>query len=168
MKEFESTEVIYLYKLLEKNGILIVVDGGWGIDALIGKQTRNHNDLDIAVEHKDIEKLREVLLEKGYKQIDRPDTKEFNFVLGDDKGHEVDVHSYTFDEKGNNIYGIAYPFDSLKGKGVINGVAVRCIALQFVIQFHESYQPDEEDIQDVKALIKMFNINPPKNYKGLL
>ena len=161
-------ELLDLYKLFEEHEISIVIDGGWGIDALIGEQTRKHDDLDIAIEHKDVPKVRELLAERGYRDIPREDTQEFNFVLGDDKGHEVDVHSYTFDEKGNNIYGIAYPFNSLRGEGKINGVSLRCIALEYVIQFHENYQPDEGDIKDIKALIKKFNINSPKNYKGLI
>src|SRR5581483_8450096 len=98
MKDMNVQEVLRLYKLLEEKEISIVIDGGWGIDALIGEQTRKHDDLDIAVEHKDVPKIRELLAERGYKYVQREDTQEFNFVLGDDKGHEVDVHSYTFDE----------------------------------------------------------------------
>lgn len=38
----------------------------WHVDALLGEQTRQHNDLDIAVESKDLEKTREVLASHGY------------------------------------------------------------------------------------------------------
>lgn len=168
MKAMDAGEVIGIYKLLADKGILITIDGGWGIDALMGEQTRKHNDLDIAVEHKDVPKLREILSDKGYRDTDRPDKKDFNFVLEDDQGYEVDMHSYTFDENKKVVYGIPYPYDSLKGKGIIDGVPVRCIALEYVIQFHENYEPDEDDINDIKALIKKFNISPPKNYISLL
>lgn len=165
MNRMDANEAISIYKLLEENGVSITIDGGWGIDALIGKQTRNHADLDIALEHKYVPALRKVLEQRGYSDTHRMDSKEFNFVLADDKGHEIDVHSYTFDAKGNNIYGIAYPIESLTGKGQLNGFEVRCITLEYVIQFHENYEPDEEDLQDIKALIEKFNIKPPKNYK---
>lgn len=89
-------------------------------------------------------------------------------MLGDDSGHEIDVHSYTFDSKGNNIYGIEYPVDSLTGTGKINGQTVRCIALKWVFKFHENFEPEEDDIKDVKALCDKFGIELPKNYKNLL
>jgi lincosamide nucleotidyltransferase A/C/D/E len=43
---------------LEKLGIEIWVDGGWGVDALLGEQTRPHKDLDIAIQQKDVPQLR--------------------------------------------------------------------------------------------------------------
>ncbi len=73
MKLFESFEqkshaemsgdaVVELIQLFDQNGFEVIVDGGWGVDALLGKQTRSHTDLDIALQHKDVPKLR-VLLE---------------------------------------------------------------------------------------------------------
>ncbi len=164
----EAKDVVGVYSLLGENGIKIHIDGGWGIDALIGKQTRPHGDLDIAVQHKDVPKLRELLGAKGYTDKVGEETKDYNFVLGDDEGHEVDVHSYTFDPEGHNIYGIEYPAESLTGTGSITGIPVDCIALEWVIKFHKNYDPDEEDIKDVQSLIEKFGVEPPKNYKGLL
>jgi lincosamide nucleotidyltransferase A/C/D/E len=151
-----------LYQVLDN--ILVYVDGGWGIDALLGKQTRLHGDLDIAIQHKDVHKLRELLKARGYNEVKRTDTKDYNFVLSDSDGHEIDVHSYTFDSYGKNIYGIAYPAASLTGKGMIGGNPVNCIALEWVIKFHENYEPDEVDLKDIKALCDKFGVNPPKNY----
>src|SRR6266852_718171 len=116
-----AEDALELYALFEKNGIAVCVDGGWGVDALIGRQTRLHADLDIAIEHKDVPRVRELLEIRGYTDIARPDTRDCNFVLGDASGREVDVHSYTFDASGNLVYGIAYPPDSLMGTGTIDG-----------------------------------------------
>lgn len=163
-----AEDVLEIYNLLEENGIKVHIDGGWGIDALLSEQTRSHNDLDIAVQHKDVPKLRQLLEAKGYREIKKESVKDYNFVLGDDKEHEVDVHSYTFDLEGNNIYGIEYPEASLTGTGTINGQEVRCIALEWVIKFHENYEPSENDIKDTKALCNKFGVKPPRNYKPLL
>ena len=38
---------------LNKNNIDVIIDGGWGVDALLGEQTRTHDDLDVAVQHED-------------------------------------------------------------------------------------------------------------------
>lgn len=161
----EKEEVINLYNFLNDNNIKVVIDGGWGIDALLGKQTRPHDDLDIAVQHKDVPKLRKLLGAKGYKEIPQPDTRDYNFVLADDKGHKVDVHSYAFNSEGENIYGIKYPEASLAGTGTVYSHTVRCITPQFVIKFHENFEPQEKNLKDIKALCDKFNLEPPKNYK---
>ena len=39
------------------NNIEIWLDGGWGVDALLGKETRQHNDIDLFVEEKNYNEL---------------------------------------------------------------------------------------------------------------
>jgi len=36
-------------------------------------------------------------------------TMKWNFVLGDDSGHQIDVHSFVFDNAGNVVDGIIPP-----------------------------------------------------------
>jgi lincosamide nucleotidyltransferase A/C/D/E len=50
------------WQKLEKLGIQIWIDGGWAVDALLQKQTREHRDLDIAVQRKDLIKLKDFFL----------------------------------------------------------------------------------------------------------
>ncbi len=164
-KEMKAHDVIEFLQLCEENGIEIIVDGGWGVDALLGKQTRIHEDLDIALQHKFVPKLRQLLEAKGYKDIPRDDTKEYNFVMGDNKGHEIDFHSYTFDAEGNNIFGVKYPFESLTGAGKINGHQVKCISPAWMVKFHTGYKPDENDYHDVLALGERFEIPLPPEYE---
>ncbi len=40
-------DVISISQLLEADGIQVWLTGGWGIDALLGEQTRPHKDLDV-------------------------------------------------------------------------------------------------------------------------
>ena len=49
--EMSGDVVVQLMQLFDQNSIDVVVDGGWGVDALLGEQTRSHGDLDIAVQH---------------------------------------------------------------------------------------------------------------------
>ena len=72
----KAETVIELVELLESNKIDVVVDGGWGVDALLCKQTRPHDDLDIAVSHEDVPKLREILAENGFKEIFSDDSRD--------------------------------------------------------------------------------------------
>lgn len=53
----EEKDVIEIYNLLEENNVKVWIDGGWGIDSLLEKQTRSYADLDIAIARKDVSKL---------------------------------------------------------------------------------------------------------------
>jgi len=160
----KAERVIDFLQLCKDNNIDVVIDGGWGVDALLGRQTREHNDLDIAIQHKDVAKLRKLLADKGYGEIPKDDTREFNFVLADAANNTIDVHSYTFDENGNNIFGIQYLPEHFTGSGVINGHSVRCISAQWMILFHTGYETDENDFHDTLALCQTFNIPMPPEY----
>jgi lincosamide nucleotidyltransferase A/C/D/E len=130
-----AADVIDLNTYLNDLGIEVWLDGGWGVDALLGEQTRSHSDVDIVIQQKDVTKLREALEMQGYKDVPRDDTRAWNFVLGDEGGHLVDVHVITFDFEGNGLYGPPekgdmYPVGSLTGIGVINGCTVKCISVE--------------------------------------
>lgn len=160
--------VIELVELLKSDDIDVVIDGGWGVDALIGKQTRQHEDLDIAIPHKDVPKLREILGKKGFVEILRDDSRDCNFVLQDESKNQVDVHSYIFDEQGNNIYGVAYLPEHLIGQGIINDYSVKCIPAEWSVKFHTGYKLDENDYRDVKALCEKFNLPLPQEYDNFI
>ncbi|MBE7433053.1 MAG: nucleotidyltransferase family protein [Anaerolineales bacterium] len=163
-----AADVIELVNLLDAHGIGVVIDGGWGVDALLGKQTRTHSDLDIAVERADVPNIRALLEGRGYKEVLRDDTRECNFVMGDDKGRLIDIHSYTFDEEGKVIFGVEYPFDSLKGTGSIAGYPVKCITPEWMVKFHTGYKLDENDYYDVKLLCEKFGIEIPAEFAEFL
>ncbi len=172
--EMTSADVIDFYTKLENLGIKIWIDGGWAVDALLGKQTRPHADLDIVIQQKDIQKARELLEAQGYTDVERDDTSAWNFVLGDDKGHEIDFHAFVFDDKGNGLYGpiekgVMYPAASLSGTGTINGHTVRCISPEYMVKFISPwlYKLREKDFKDVSALCERFGIDYPEEYATL-
>jgi predicted cupin superfamily sugar epimerase len=164
--EMTANDVIDVLQLFNENLIELHIDGGWGVDALLWEQTRKHLDLDIAVQHKDVDKIRALLEARGYKEMPGNDSWECNFVMGDEMGHLIDIHSYTLDEQGRNIYGLAYPPDSLTGKGWVNGQPVQCISPEWMVRFHSGYPLDEDDYRDVKALCLRFDIPLPAEYTG--
>lgn len=156
--------IVKLYNQFEELGATVWIDGGWGVDALLGKQTRVHSDLDIALEYRFIPTLRKYLESQGYKDMPRDDTTKWNFVMADDSGHEVDFHAFVLDEVGNITDGLKYPPGSLVGLGTINGQTVRCIDPQHMIKFHSGYELKEKDYQDVAALCTKFGIELPEEY----
>ena len=157
-------DVIAFVDMLNRHHIGVIIDGGWGVDALLGVQTRPHEDLDIAVEHKDVPQIRVLLEAKGYVDQPRDDTRDCNFVLGDAQGHLIDFHSYTFDAEGNHIFGVAYPHTSLQGTGSILGHPVQCITPEWMVDFHTGYELDENDYHDVKLLCQRYDIEIPAEY----
>ncbi len=161
-----AEDVLELYKLFQDHGIEIWIDGGWGIDSLLGHQTRWHKDLDIALDDKYKPKLLKLLAERGYKEINLDTRRDWNFVMSDGQ-REIDIHTFIFDEQGKNIYGTGYPKPALSGTGIINGVSINCIPPEWVVKLHAmaTYTPKEKDIQDVNAVCDKFGLEPPENYK---
>ena len=168
-KTMSAADVIKFYSNLERLNIEIWIDGGWGVDALLGKQTRLHSDLDIVIQQQDLQKARQLLEGQGYQNVERDDTRPWNFVLGDNKGHEIDFHVIVFDSDGNAIYGPPengemYPADSLLGNGKINRHSVKCISPEQMIRFHTGYKLRDTDFKDISALCEKFGIDLPQEY----
>jgi lincosamide nucleotidyltransferase A/C/D/E len=156
-----ADEVVDIYSALEEVGIQLWIDGGWGVDALLGRQTRFHGDLDIAIQSKDLEALRSVLRSRGYREIQSAESNPWNFVLSDGSGREVDVHAFVFDEHGRVVEGIKYPDGSLTGVGMIVDRSVTCIAPEHLLVFRTQYEPRDKDRQDVAAICDKFGFENP-------
>jgi lincosamide nucleotidyltransferase A/C/D/E len=132
------------------------------VDALLGAQTRLHKDLDIAIEEKDVSRLTAVLKARGYREVIRH--SQSNFELSDERGRQVDVHSFVWGPDGNVEKGIMYPTGSLTGTGMISGHAVRCVSPEWMVKFHSSNELQEKDFRDVCALCEKFGIELPQEY----
>lgn len=160
----EGEEVLRIYNLLQNSGTEIIIDGGWSVDALLGKKTREHKDLDIALEWKDVPALRKILSRLGYKQVE--EYSKWNFVLRDNKNHEIDVHAFIYDKEENVIDGIMYPAESLKGSGVIDGQEVRCISPEYQVEFLAKWihKWPEKYLDVVSLLCAKFGIDLPEEY----
>lgn len=165
----QANEVVDIYRELEEADIVIWIDGGWAIDAVLGRQTRSHSDLDIAVEAKAVLALRQRLAHRGYRDVHSEGASAWNFVLADDGGRRIDVHVVVLDERdrvrGPPLGGIAYPAGSLTGKGVIADVRVRCVSADFLLQFKTSYPPRAIDIVDVAALCALLGRPVPDTHR---
>lgn len=165
----KSSDVIFLYEELKKLGVQVWLDGGCGVDALLGVESRSHGDVDIIVQEKDLKTLVQYLESSGYKNIPRDDTRAWNFVMGDDKKNFVDVHVVVFDVEGNGIYGSSennskYPASSFLGVGTIVGKKVKCVTADYQLISHTGYKLRSKDYLDMIALSQKFNLDLPKEY----
>lgn len=165
----QANEVVDLYDALARSGVNIWIDGGWAVDAVVGFQTRSHDDLDVAIELKDVAALQRLLATRGYRQTSSGREPQWNFVLEDGNGRKIDVHVVVLDEHGgvwvDALDGIAYPAGSLTGEGVIAGAKVRCVSAELQLRFKTSYPPRAIDRQDVAALCALLKLPVPDTHK---
>src|SRR6267142_6079699 len=98
--EMTADDVSGFLELMDAAGIRVWLDGGWAVDACLGFQTRRHGDLDIVIEERDVAVAVAALERCGYAPLPRPDTRAWNFVLGDDTGHQIDFHVIVLDKDG--------------------------------------------------------------------
>jgi lincosamide nucleotidyltransferase A/C/D/E len=160
----DASDVVELLDFLEQNGLEVYVDGGWAVDALLGKQTRDHDDLDVAIPHAHVPLLRRLMATRGFHERPQADSWKCNFVLADAGDRRLDVHSYTLDAAGKNVSGVPYAAEHLTGTGIIAGRPVRCIDPAWLVKFHTGYEGDERDHQDVRLLCERFGLPLPGEY----
>lgn len=152
-----SHEVLALYRAAVAAGVRLWVDGGWCVDALVGEQTREHDDLDVAVDRDDLDALVAVLNTAGYHRQLTEASTDWNFVMVDDLGRQVDIHVFHFDTNGRHVYGIAYTREALQGNGFIDGEGVQCITARSMYQFKTAYEPAAKDRADIGRLRRLLS-----------
>jgi lincosamide nucleotidyltransferase A/C/D/E len=107
MPEMTQDDVIEVLGLAERLGLSFWVDGGWAVDAVLGRQTRVHDDLDILIQRRDELVLVSAFRDAGFGPIGRDDTTTWNYILGDARGREIDFHVIEPGDSGVWHYGPA-------------------------------------------------------------
>ncbi|MGZ4387467.1 MAG: nucleotidyltransferase domain-containing protein [Gaiellaceae bacterium] len=144
---------------LENAGVRVCVEGGWGVDALLQRQTREHADLDLGGHRDDRERLAAALAQLGYRHDTsaRPGLPA-RFALVDGEGHRVDFHPLRFDSRGNGWLEVGdgswyvHPAPLLWRDGAIEGERVQCIAAELQVLFRLGYPLRAEDEHDLTLL----------------
>ena len=151
---------------LEERGIAVWLEGGWGIDALLGRETREHDDLDVIVSLDQAAEIEDALRSLGYDTKRGEAPKSFEVV--DAEGQQVDVHPVAFQPSGEAVYLMdagrewTYPAGSLAGCGEIAGRPVRCLTPDMALVCHSTgYALDAAHQRDVEALCDRFRLPLP-------
>ncbi|MFE6888178.1 nucleotidyltransferase domain-containing protein [Streptomyces sp. NPDC057694] len=138
-------------------------DGGWGVDALLGEQTRPHRDVDLIVRVDQAEDAVQALRGLGFTVAEGRLSS--CFVLRDQDGRSVDVHPVVFDGEGNGNYtmenGEVWVYEAawFGGNGALQGEPVRCLTVQGQVACHAGYELDDEDRRDMTALHDRFGVD---------
>jgi lincosamide nucleotidyltransferase A/C/D/E len=161
--DMSAQELVAIVCALETAGVDVWLDGGWGVDALLGGQTRAHDDLDLVVSLDDVPRLREVLGARGYDMLGGAPPQAFELV--DPEGRQVDVHPVTWAESGDGIYRMReggtwpYPARGFAGSGTVAARPVRCLTAEVQLITHQGYDLDANDEADVAALREKFGLS---------
>lgn len=157
-----APDVLCVLSLLREAGTDVVIAGGWGIDALLGEETRPHQDLDLLHRREQEPALVAALVAAGYAQS--VDWRPVRFVLRHPSGAEIDLHPLEFAPDGSATQSsfdplepFCYPAECFV-TGTIGGTPVRCISVRQQVEFHQGYDPGPADLHDMALLRGEFGV----------
>jgi lincosamide nucleotidyltransferase A/C/D/E len=164
---FTAENVLRVVDSLTQRGIRVWLDGGWGVDALLGSQHRAHEDLDVVVALVDVDSVISTLEELGYRTAE--DHLPTRLVLRARDGPQVDVHPVTFDEHGTGWQAgagprggdCAYPASGFTS-GAVAGTPVGCLTPDLQVAHHDGYEPTDTDREDLDRLHRRFGVALPQ------
>ena len=164
----DASDVLVVLDQLDREGLVVWLDGGWGVDALVGRHSRPHQDLDLVIARHDCAAAQAALAGLGF----QPDLAAVpgwpaQLLLADAGGRRVDLHVVVFDGHGNGWQELgggawgAYPAEGLTGVGVVGGRQVRCLTPQLQVRHHLGYALDASDHHDLALLAERFGVAVP-------
>jgi lincosamide nucleotidyltransferase A/C/D/E len=164
-----ADDVLAVIAAIEGVGLSVWLDGGWGVDALVGAQHREHDDLDLVVQLDGVGLLAEAISPLGFSVAE--DHLPTRLVLRAPDGRQVDLHPVTFDAHGTGWQSAAgpdgndcpYPADGFT-TGSVSGRTVGCIAADLQVQHHRGYEPSDIDRHDLRLLHETFGVLLPAPY----
>jgi lincosamide nucleotidyltransferase A/C/D/E len=140
-----AADVAAILDRLEGAGLTVWVDGGWAVDAVAGRETRVHDDLDLVARLEEIPTLERELAALGYERAGGEPPCSFESV--DAAGRQVDVHPIADDGayvlRDGGIW--HYPVEGLQGGGAIGGRTVRCLTVEAQHYCRTGYDPVDPD-----------------------
>jgi lincosamide nucleotidyltransferase A/C/D/E len=164
-----AEEVVDLLDRLEAAGVEASVAGGWAVDALLGRVTREHGDLDLAVDASEIDHAIEAL-DTGGLSVE-VDERPARLALGDGR-RSVDLHPVRWEADGTGRQStgaggeFVYPPGSSRAVGRIGSRDVRCLTPELLVTFHLGYEPRDIDRNDMAALAERYGLELPEPYRG--
>lgn len=154
-----ASGVLAVLSAIRAAGVTGWVDGGWGVDALLGRTTREHTDLDLVVLMPELDAARAVLADIGFRTVLR-DWLPAALAVANSEGNEVDLHPITPDGSGGGHQELAdgnrfyYPRPVA---GRIDEIAVDCVDTATQVLAHQGYTPTAKDRADLRLLRSLIN-----------
>jgi lincosamide nucleotidyltransferase A/C/D/E len=151
----EAAQVLAVLVALRAGGCRVWVAGGWGVDILVGRQTRPHRDLDLAIDAAGLDTGLAVLAQLGYSI--ETDWLPVRVELGTADRGWVDLHPVVFDQQGDGVQAgfdgevFRYPAADLVS-GSLNGIEIGCLSRELQLSFRQGYELRDVDHHDLGLL----------------
>ncbi|MFF2619479.1 nucleotidyltransferase domain-containing protein [Kitasatospora sp. NPDC058046] len=162
----KESDVLEVLDLLKSAGAAAWVDGGWGVDALIGETTRIHADLDLVVLLDQLDVVRDALAEAGFTEVLR-DWLPAALAVADGAGREIDLHPVLGSSREGGVQLLPggerfhYPPPVT---GAIGGRRVPCVDAATQVRCHLGYEATDKDRQDMARLHAGTGVELPLDY----
>lgn len=151
-------EVLRVVDAVREIGCRFWLEGGWGVDVLVGRQTRPHRDVDVDFDAAFEEAVLRGLVDLGNAiETDwRPNRVE---LVACGTGW-VDLHPLVIDESGDArqaaLDGGWHEFPSeWFGSGSLNGVEIPCVTAEAQRVFRTGYELRPVDRHDLEELDRL-------------
>jgi lincosamide nucleotidyltransferase A/C/D/E len=147
--------VLAVLDALDEAEVRYWVGGGWGVDILVGRRTRDHRDLDISFDHTARDRVIDALTGLGYTMETDQLPSRAEFAAPGQRW--VDVHPVELDEHGGGRQHdlsdgwFQYPPGCFT-EAVIDGHRVPCLTAAQQMTFHTFYEPRPVDLHDIALL----------------
>ena len=163
-----AEEVLAVVDWLEARGAVHVITGGWAVDALVGRATRPHRDLDVIVEAGACDQLSQWLRGRGYQVV--VDWLPIRVELR--RGRcGVDLHPMKVDGRGDGVQAgfgtqVFEHRAADRTRGRIGGRRVVVATAARLMELHRGYEPRPEDLHDIALLRRLLQSDEPTGGGG--
>lgn len=155
--QMTAADVLEITGALDLAGVRYWLAGGWGIDALVGRQTRDHRDLDLVVDGADTVGALEAMNGRGFRHVPAVADNTHREVPGafmplrelmhDHRRRTVDLHPVDV---------ATWPGDELLldrfAVGTVDGRELPCLSAAAQRAAHEGFALTEAHLADLRAL----------------
>lgn len=162
------SDVLRILSALDAEGVRYWLGGGWGVEALLGFESREHSDLDLVLDDHDtaLPAVTRALATVGYvwRSTDQgavwlPHRSTFE----DTRGRHVEalgIDWYVLEAAWSLLRPTPAPpgaipqqrKDRCFGSGVLAGRPVPCLSREAQLLFHSGYVPRSRDLADIRHL----------------
>jgi lincosamide nucleotidyltransferase A/C/D/E len=157
-----AIDVADVLDILDDAGVPCWLVGGWGVDALVGYQTRRHADVDVALEPRFLEPAVNALEGAGFLPVEQEGPAawiEGMVILRDASRRRVelmlvDISGAPPGEEGRPVVSFFRYTAASITTGTIDGRTVACLAAPVQLTLHSNYAPRDSDRHDVRVLVE--------------
>lgn len=173
VRDLSAVTAVELMRMTRDTGVRCHLVGGWGVDALIGRQTRLHDDLDLAYESLpgSGKALELAFSKRGYHRVSLEEVPHALFsvrvLLADGQGRSLDLlpilpfdRSAPFEQPAESgrvalphIPQEAFVVGSLGRRSA--PMAVSCLSADFQLASRQAYELRPSDRHDLARILRL-------------